>query len=279
MMRVRLDLMEVGSCRHPACMVTGRPGLASIRFPALVARITHPTRGIFLFDTGYGGALDKARDPVARAYRRLLPYRLEPGQACLHQLQAAGIDRGDVRGIILSHLHPDHAGGLLDFPGIPVHLSRDALATLDIPGLAARARLGLIADLFPADLAARALPVESCLTSTVSGWPLLAEGADLLGDGSLIALPLPGHAPGHIGLRLVTESGREVLLAGDAAWLSVAIRDGLEPLAPARAFLHDYPAYRRTLLGLQALGRARPDLAIVPSHCADAIQALRHELG
>lgn len=258
-------------------MVTGRAGLAMARFPALVARITHPTQGVFLFDAGYGEGLAKSRDPVARAYRRLLPYRLGPGEACCHQLAAAGIGRADVRAIILSHLHPDHAGGLTDFPDAGLFMSAEALGGLRIGGWRRRARLGLIGDLFPAGLEARTRVVETCRPAARS-LPGLPAGADLLGDNSLIAVPLPGHAPGHIGLLLTAQNGREVLLAADASWLSVCIRDRLEPLAPARAFIADYPAYRRTLHALHDLSGHRPDLAIVPSHCGEAIAALRHEL-
>ncbi|ASG25048.1 MBL fold metallo-hydrolase [Nitrospirillum viridazoti] len=276
-MRVHVDLMEVGSCRHPACMVTGRASLAVARFPALVACIIHPVEGVFLFDTGYGEGLSRSRDPVARAYRRLLPYRLTAGEACCHQLAAAGIDRGDVRGIILSHLHPDHAGGLVDFPGAAVFTSAEVLSGMRTGSWRCRARLGLISDLFPISLEGRTRTVESCRSASrsLAGLP---TGADLLGDGSLIAIPLPGHAPGHIGLLLTAQNGREVLLAADAAWLSVCIRERLEPMAPARAFVADYPAYRRTLHALHDLSLLQPDLCIVPSHCGEAIAALRHEL-
>jgi len=275
-MRLQLDLMEVGSCRHPACMVTNRIGLAVARFPALVARITHPSAGVFLFDTGYGEALSRSKDLVARAYRRLLPYHLAAGEACHHQLAAAGIGTADVHSIILSHLHPDHAGGIADFPDAGLFLSAEALAGLRTHPWRQRAQLGLIGDLFPAGLEARTRVIEACPPAARS-LPGLPPGLDLLGDGSLIAIPLPGHAPGHIGLLLTAQTGREVLLAADAAWLSVCIREKLEPMAPARAFIADYPAYRRTLHALHDLSRARPDLAIVPSHCHDAITALRHE--
>lgn len=276
-MHVHLDLMEVGSCRHPACMVTGRFGFAVARFPALVARIIHPTEGVFLFDTGYGEGLARSRDPVARAYRRLLPYRLEEREACCHQLAAAGIGRGDVRGIILSHLHPDHAGGLSDFPDAAIFAATDALTGLQTAGWRNRARLGLIPDLFPPGLEARVRTVDSRPQAS-RRLPGLAAGMDLLGDGSLVAIPLPGHAPGHIGLLLTAQNGREILLAADAAWLSVCIRDRLEPMAPARTFIANYPAYRRTLNALHDLSRLLPDLSIVPSHCGEAIAALRHEL-
>ncbi|MFG3756456.1 MBL fold metallo-hydrolase, partial [Klebsiella pneumoniae] len=67
------------------------------------------------------------------------------------------------------------------------------------------------------------------------------------GDRSVIAVPLPGHAPGQFGIRIETTGGRDVFLAADAAWLSLCYREQLEPLAPARAFIDDYAAYLQTL--------------------------------
>lgn len=277
-MRVGLDLIVCGSCQHPTCMVTGRAGLGRSTFPALVGRITHPTRGTVLFDTGYGETLRTATDPVARLYRRVLPYRLAPGEACVHQLAAAGIAAGDVHAIVLSHLHPDHAGGLTDFPQAKIYLSRAAFAARAPAAFRARARAGLIRDLFPDDLGTRALFFEDAPRTGDSGDADFSEGADIFGDRSLIAVPLPGHAPGHFGIRLETIGGRAVFLAADAAWLSQCYREMLEPLAPARAFIHDYAAYRQTLARLHRFARQRPDVFVVPSHCATAIEDMRREL-
>lgn len=280
MTRVAVRLRIVGSCRHPACMVTGRFGLRQATFPALVAEIAHPTRGTILFDTGYGDAIARSRDPVGRLYRRLLPYALAPGEACVHQLAAAGIAAGDVHAVVLSHLHPDHAGGLRDFPGAPVFLSRDAYEARAPAGFGNRARAGLIRDLYPDDLGRRARFFEDAPRTADARWGAdFAAGADLFGDGSLVAIPLPGHAAGQYGLRMTTTAGPELFLAADAVWLSVAYRELLEPLAPARAFTQDYPAYRATMKALHDFARARPDVLVVPSHCGEAIETARLALG
>jgi glyoxylase-like metal-dependent hydrolase (beta-lactamase superfamily II) len=278
-MRVKLDLIIAGSCRHPACMVTGKAGLKNITFPSLVGRITHPTRGVILFDTGYGEALSKSKDLVARCYRRLLPYKLAPGEACIHQLAAAGISASEVKGIILSHLHPDHAGGLTDFPQAKIYLSRVAFDELARKNIFSRGRLGLIPDLFPHDLATRVKFVEDySRVSLDRGWGVFDIGTDIFGDSSVLAVPLPGHAPGHFGIKLKISNDREVFLAADAAWLSCCYKQMLEPLLPARVFIHNYKAYYETLLKLHNLSIARPDIAIVPSHCSEAIRSLQHDL-
>lgn len=276
-MRVKLNLMIAGQCRHSTCMVTGRLGFAQQNFPSLVGCITHPTRGTVLFDTGYGEAISRTTDPVARLYSRVLPYRLNPHEVCVHQLAAAGVQARDVHGIILSHHHPDHAGGLECFPDAKIYLSRAAAIAAGTSAFRKRCQLGLIRDLFPADLLGRACFVEDCAPVTLKeGWDIFGEGADIFGDASCIVVALPGHAPGHIGLKLRTDNDREVLLAADAAWLSRCYREMLEPLLPARFFIDDYGAYRRTLAKLHDFSKTRVDIAIVPSHCIELIEALRH---
>jgi len=55
-----------------------------------------------LVDTGYGG---KAPARVREQYALL------PGEPLLASLGAAGLDRGDIDIVVLTHLHFDHAGG------------------------------------------------------------------------------------------------------------------------------------------------------------------------
>ena len=132
-------------------------------------------------------------------------------------------------------------------------------------------------DLFPKNLHERVRFIEdSRAIAFGQGWDAFKEGADIFGDGSLVAVPLPGHAFGQIGLKLETERNQEVLLAADGAWLSACYRELLEPLLPARAFIHDYRQYLRTLHGLRELSLMRPDVAIIPSHCSEAIGAFRN---
>jgi glyoxylase-like metal-dependent hydrolase (beta-lactamase superfamily II) len=45
-----------------------------------------------------------------------------PENAAVHQIARLGIPAGEVRHIVLTHLHFDHAGGLPDFPDSQVHV-------------------------------------------------------------------------------------------------------------------------------------------------------------
>src|SRR5690242_19106387 len=77
--------------------------------------IRHPD-GIFIFDTG----LSPFEDDVRQRYH---PRISQP----LDMVRAAGVEPHDVLGIANCHMHPDHAGGNSDFPGVPIYVQRAEL--------------------------------------------------------------------------------------------------------------------------------------------------------
>ena len=58
----------------------------------------------------------------------------------------------------------------------------------------------------------------------------LGEGGDLFGDGSVLIIDLPGHAPGHVGL-CFRKADPPLLYATDVQWMRAAAVD------PGRATL------------------------------------------
>ncbi len=114
----------------------------------------------------------------------------------------------------------------------------------------------------------------STLPSVETGLPGLAEGYDVVGDGSIVAVPLPGHSPGHLGLWLPSTQGPPVLLVGDACWLRASLTGDLPP-RQVIATMHDPDAYVATIAALGRLAEARPDILLVPSHCESSVAAAR----
>jgi glyoxylase-like metal-dependent hydrolase (beta-lactamase superfamily II) len=96
-----------------------------------------------------------------------------------------------------------------------------------------------------------------------------------LGDGSLLAVELPGHCAGHWGLALMTEAGQPVLLAADAVWSGRSIAEGRPPPRITTALLGDTRRYRETLDLLSRAAASNGELAILPSHCAQSARAFR----
>lgn len=286
---VRLRLYVAGSCRHPGWVARRGGGARPVDFPALVALIDHPDRGLMLWDTGYAPRLREhtARLPAA-LYRWLLPPRCAPEQTAVAQLRREGIAPERVGAVILSHLHPDHVSGVRDFPAARIVASRAALAQAarhagsraGSRGGWRQLRAGVFAGLLPDDLAERALPVQEHPVRAVPGLdtdPGSGTGYDLVGDGTVVAVPLPGHTPGHLGL-LVTTAGPRVLLAGDACWSGRALTHGELPHPLTRLVTDDVSAYRRTIAALARLQRRDPDLLVVPSHCPESIRRAANAL-
>ncbi|MES1243678.1 MAG: MBL fold metallo-hydrolase [Acidobacteriota bacterium] len=280
-MDLRLDLIAAGSCTHPAWVVTGRPSLEILRFPSLVGVVRHPSRGLVLFDAGYSPRFfhETRRFPES-LYRRVTPVTCGGEDTAAAWLSAAGMDPDDVALVILSHFHADHVGGLLDFPRARLLYRRSALARefRRIPAWRHLAA-GVLPGLLPADLEARSLFVEDLpVVRLPSGYAPFAEGYDLLGDGSLLGVDLAGHAHGQLGVLLPRTQGPEVFLIADACWQRRAVSHLEFPHPVVRLITADMRLYRQRIRDLHELARARPDLCLVPSHCAESLDAARELL-
>lgn len=301
--RVGLHLLQVGRCRHRERMTLRGGSFRAVDFPALVAVILHPTEGPILYDTGYADRFLEETEPFPeRLYRLLTPMSLPPDERLGAQLGRLGLGLGEVRKVLVSHLHADHVAGLRDLPNAGIlALEADVAAglggaklarDLSPAGLAAaqagwRAgrgrrerfrvlRKGYLPRLLPDDFPSRlSLADRRPAVDLGPEWAPFERGFDLLGDRSLIGLLLPGHSPAQLGVLLRTLDDRPVLLAADACWSARAYRE-LRPPSPLAGLLFaDRAAYRTTLTGLHRLALRQPELEIVPSHCAATIAAFR----
>jgi glyoxylase-like metal-dependent hydrolase (beta-lactamase superfamily II) len=279
--RVRLDVLRVGYCRHPECMAVRGGAWRIAEFPNLVGLIRHPAAGVILFDTGYAEHFLRATDGFPeRLYRWLTPVSL-PQQECLHtQLALRGIAMHEVRAVFASHLHGDHVAGLRDLPNATVWCGGNALRLLRDGGRVRLLRRGYLPTLLPEDFERRHRRIEDAPRRALPArWSALGAGHDLIGDGSLWAVPLPGHARGHYGLLLRHDDDREWLLLGDAVWRHAEIREDRLPALPTRLLIDDIAAHLDTRARLHRVyadaRRANDDgIALLPSHCPDSYRAL-----
>ncbi|WP_241963280.1 N-acyl homoserine lactonase family protein [Paracoccus suum] len=108
------------------------------------------------------------------------------------QLALTGIAVADVDILIMTHTHIDHVGGIADFPGRPILMSR-AERALERPSY--------WGDLRPFD------------------WPdreyLLIDADTEIGPGIRV-LHVPGHAPGQLAIEVDLPETGTVLITGDA---------------------------------------------------------------
>jgi glyoxylase-like metal-dependent hydrolase (beta-lactamase superfamily II) len=267
--QVRCYLLDTGYClAHESLMMRGGRRQA-VACHSLVALIHHPQQGWGLWDTGYAPRMVEAtaRWPF-RLFRSITPLRLRPELAVAAQLPRWGLAPRDIRWVILSHLHADHVAGLLDFPVARVILTVEAYE-----GVAGRRGVSALAhafipDLLPADFARRVTPIRECAGPTL---PALGSTHDLFGDGSLLLMPLPGHARGQIGL-LAATAERRILFAADGAWLARAIRERRLPHPLTYLIVDDRRALRHTLDRLHDFAQRCPAVALVPTHCPEAYE-------
>lgn len=193
------------------------------KFPAIAVFFRH-NGDAYLFDTGYARRV-LACGWQSVAYKTLNPVVVDDTDALAVQLAKDGISTAEIKGIILSHLHPDHIGGLLDFPESQVYISGRTQAVLQKPSL-----LDLVFPaLLPGDFAARCkcLPVQS--------------GYDIFGDGSALLEDISGHTDGQLGLHLPEHN---LFLAADSSWGADWL--GKPMKLPGRILQRDYGAYQTT---------------------------------
>lgn len=255
-MSARLRHYVCGSTAHDLSGMFRGGARESREFPSGVFLFEGPDGRRVLFDTGYAPGEWRTGWRGA-AYRRLLPPKVAPDDDIARQLSDDGVDPSSVTHVVLSHLHPDHIGGIRRFPAATFVMTAGQRRSSAAPRLRAGILTGLLPDWF--DGAARiVLDDEAFRITDVEG--VAVRGADLFGDGSYLIVDLPGHADGHIGALV---DGR-VLLAGDAAWGSDLLAATGDLRAIPRAVQHDHHAYRRTAVVLQELAAA--GIRIVCSH-------------
>ena len=170
-------------------------------------------------------------------YRALLRPRVDPAKS-----PATVLDGRAPGALLLTHLHADHLGPARSMRGVPIHAPAQALERARRHPWRAL-RHGIMAGLLPdavIDLAGHAiLPFG------------LGRGRDVLGDGSVFSVPLPGHADGHTGL-LFAAFDPPVLYAADVQWVWRAIAEDRPPRGPARAVYDDANAAMESLARVRA---------------------------
>lgn len=275
MIRVGFRWLERGSCSHPEIMTLSGGSLCAVDFPALVGVIEHPDRGVFLFDTGYDPAFQEATRPFPeRFYRWTTPVAISEAQQWHNWLRTHAIDEQTIAGTIVSHFHGDHVAGLRHLAHKPVHCARAGLSELREKGRITRVRKGLLSQLVPREADTNAIFFEDApAVALPTAFTPFDAGRDILGDGSLLAVELPGHCTGHWGLAFTTNAGQPVLLAADAVWSGRSIRENRPPPRITTGMLGDTRRYRATLDLLSAAAQNNCELAILPSHCRASARA------
>ena len=186
--------------------------------PIYAFAIEHP-EGVIVVDTGETARVAEPGyfprwQPV---FRLAVRERVEPEQEIGPQLERLGISVGDVRRVVMTHLHTDHAGGLHHFEGREIVVSRTELEYAT--GLRGRLR-GYPNKRWPTWLDPTAVELPAAAFGPFPASLPLTEA----GDVTLV--PAPGHSPGQLAV-VVEDGDHSVFLAGDSSYTEDAMLRGL----------------------------------------------------
>lgn len=169
-------------------------------------------QGLVLVDTGLGQEDLVQKTGILRLFQLVTSTPLDPEEAAVRQVARLGYRPGDVRHIVLTHMHFDHCGGLPDFPQATVHVHRR-----EYEAFLGRPRRWTDLAYVRRHVAHR--PQFALYEATGEHWLGLAA-IRLPFEPEMWLVPLFGHTRGHCGVALHTATGWLFHL-GDAAPLGM----------------------------------------------------------
>ena len=240
--RVRADTAYVIDGYSMASAENPNPDHERIDFVVWNA-VVETDAGTFLWDTGCPeNAAEYWPDPLYGAFEA---YDAEE-HALEDDLEKAGFDLDDIDGVVMSHLHLDHAGQLDRFEGrdIPIYVHEEELKFAYYSAKTDDGSIAYLANDFDRDL----------------NWELVHRDTHTIADGFELH-HLPGHTPGVLGARVETDEGT-LLIAGDEAYVDANYTDEV-PLGPG--LLWSERAWRESLYTLKELERVH-DCDVLHGH-------------
>jgi N-acyl homoserine lactone hydrolase len=268
---MRIHPIETGTVRIKASQRVGR-GRGSMRqvnilldrewtepLPILAWAI-ETNDGVIVVDTG-----ETARTSEAGYFPRWHPYfrmavriDVKPEQEIGPQLRLLGIRPNDVKTVILTHLHTDHAGGLRYFPKTEILVSRVELKLA--MGFVGRLR-GYLPNRWPTWLAPK--PIQF---GAIPRGPF-DRSCPVTSDGRVAIVPTPGHTPGHVSV-IVDDGEMSYFLAADASYTQQALNEqAVDGVSPSEALS------RNTLQTILRYAELGPTVYL-PTHDPESVTRL-----
>jgi glyoxylase-like metal-dependent hydrolase (beta-lactamase superfamily II) len=265
---MRIHAIETGRVRIKQAQIAGRghglwrqlQPIVSSEWadwsPVYAWAIEHP-EGVIVVDTGSNAGLKSL--PRWHPYFQLsVRFDIEPEQELGPQLRSLGIGARDVKTVVLTHMHIDHDGGVAHFPHSRIFADGGEIArTAGISGTLN----GYLRNRWPSWFQPEALAWQP-----VPYGPF-PSSARMTRAGDVIAVPTPGHTPGHLSV-LVNDGDRQIMLAGDTSYLDSTMLSGT-----VDGVSGDETVAQATLAGIRELC-ARP-LVYLPSHDPKSAERLQ----
>jgi len=183
--------------------------------------------GLVLFDAGQDRAsvVDPEYFPKALRgiYSRLAQFTIAQEDTLPVLMDRAGYSIRDVRKVVISHLHQDHIGALGELAHAELYVSEEEWQTMRAPFPELS---GVLRDHI--DLTGLTWKRIAFSPSSAAPFPF-AAAHDLMGDGSLVLIPTPGHTPGSMSLLVRDGDATPLLLCGDLTYSCELLQQGVVP--------------------------------------------------
>ena len=225
----------------------------------IYAWVIEHEEGVILVDTGETSRVhERGYHPSWHPfYRRAVHFSIHPDEEIGPQLRSLGISPRDVRQVVLTHLHTDHAGGLNHLTSSKFLVSKPEW--LRANGVGGRIQ-GYLPHRWPKWWQPEFIHFDD---GPLGPFP---QSMSLTRRGDVAIIPTPGHTPNHVSV--LVGGSPCFLLAGDTSYnQNLLIAGKVDGVSPNEAVT------RRTLGRIMDLALERP-LVYLPSHDPDAAERL-----
>lgn len=226
------------------------------KLPVNVFKLEHKKKGNILINTGCSSLMKN--NPVHFAkYLTKHSVTFTDADDITKKLAEDKLDPRIIKRVLLTHTDPQCCGGLNLLPKYELYSTARVMALL------------IIAD--PADVVITSLMPDQDVPKKAAG---IFKGKsflsdyfkwvyDVFGDGSILAVDLPGHAAAMTGFYLPEKN---IFFGGDSSVDENALEHDLEP-TPRMLKMQSYPDdYKKTLVLLKKIKSEHPEINFLFTH-------------